>query len=349
MNKDPFMLGVATRISELGEGELGLMREAHIGWLRSDRLGFDVKAHAAGQPQGESFARAKERIRQLRAAGFQVIGLTPGPRELGGHLGEPGSVEYCARYRAMCAYIAEEFRGLIGWWQVANELDIWIFREKLTMNQSVDFLKAGIRGMKEADPGLKVGINITLYPSLPGEVDGNTDQHEGLALARGVYGDPGLSVDYAGFDSYPGTWRRGGPESWHEYLDGFHELTGKPVMIQEFGYSSAGPVMTPEEDASGIYPCQAKKWRFSWRGAHTQEVQASFIRESFRIFAGKPYLLGAIYYCWQDAQTCWQCGGEDCPAETAWGLLDRHGRKKLSYAAFQSGARDYLGVPEQKS
>lgn len=333
-----FMLGVAARLPDLEARDLTLMREAGIGWLRFGEFGFDHEAFCLGRPQGPGFARAKARVEDLRAEGFQLMGLTPQPREMHVRAGEPGSEEYYENYRRICAFFAKEFRGLITWWQIANELDIWIFRDTLSMDQSVEFLKAGIRGMKAVAPENKVGINITLYPSLPGEVDGNTEEHEGLVLARGVYGDADLPVDYAGFDSYPGTWRRGGPESWHEYLDGFYQLTGKPIIIQEFGYASAGEMMSAEEIRAGAYPCQVKKWKFSWGGGHSPERQADFLRESLRIFAEKPFVIGATYYSWRDARTCWQCRQPDCPAETAWGLLDRDGRCKPSYGVLKEAA-----------
>jgi hypothetical protein len=338
--EQPFMLGVAARLPEVTERDLELMGDAGIGWLRFGDFKFDPDAFMQGRAQGEEFREAKERARKLRAAGFQIMGLTPGPRELGEALGIQGTAEYFENYRRVNAFYAEQFRGLVEWWQMANELDIWIFRDKMTMEQSVEFLKAGIRGMKEADPQLKVGINITLFPSLPGEVDGNTEKHEGLILAEGLYGDPELPIDYAGFDSYPGTWRKGGPESWHEYLDGFHKLTGKPIIIQEFGYSGAGDLMAAEEVNKGAYPCEVKKWKFSWHGAHTPEIQSEFIRESFRIFAEKPFVLGATYYNWRDARQCWQCKQPDCPAETAWGLLDQDGNPKVSYYGFRAAAEE---------
>lgn len=336
MNEETFMLGVAARLPELTERDLDLMRDAGIGWLRFGEFGFDQEAFFQDAPQGEAFHAAMARVEMLRSEGFQLMGLTPQPREMHTLAGEPGSAQYYANYGRVCAFFAEKFRDLITWWQIANELDIWIFRGVLTMDQSVEFLKAGIRGMKAAVPETKVGINVTLFPSLPGEVDGNTEAHEGLVLARGIYGDPTLPVDYAGFDSYPGTWRKGGPESWHEYLDGFYQLTGKPIIIQEFGYASAGEMMSEEEERSGAYPCQVKKWRFSWNGAHTPEVQAQFARESLRIFAEKPFVIGATYYSWRDAKVCWQCREPDCPAETAWGLLDREGRCKPSYYELKS-------------
>ena len=87
-------------------------------------------------------------------------------------------------------------------------------------------------------------------------MDGNTDRHEGVFIATSIYQDPTLEVDYAGFDSYPGTWREGGPESWHAYLDAFHEQVRKPVIIQEFGYASAGAMMTEAEALSGLIPAR---------------------------------------------------------------------------------------------
>lgn len=331
-----FRFGVAARNSELGERDFSLMKEAGIEWLRFGDFKFDVMAFLEGREQPAAFHEISQRLQELRDAGFQVLGITPGPREMA-VTGLPlGSPEYYDAYDRVSRFFAREFGGLIEWWQVANELDIWIFRDGLTMEQSVEFLKVGIRAMKDEAPHLKVGINITLFPSLPGEVDGNTEAHEGLVLAKGIYHDPTLPVDYAGFDSYPGSWRKGGPDIFAEYLDGFYELTGKPIFIMEFGYASEGGVMTDEEAAAGHYPCDIKKWKFSWQDEHSQRVQAEYFLEAMRIFKEKPYVVGAFYYNWRDSKRCWQCKEEDCPAETAWGLLDKHGEPKLSYDAVRS-------------
>lgn len=344
MKRDNFMVGIAAGISTLSVAEKNLIQDAGIGWLRSGGLGFDPGRFLSGQEQAGKIHVLKDKIAGLVADGFNIMGLTPGPREMGELAGRPGSPEYFDNYRRVCAALAREFKGLINHWQVANELDIWIFRRSLSLDQSVDFLKAGIRGLKETDSALKVGINITLFPSLPGEVDGNTESHEGVHIAKGIYHDPGLELDYAGFDSYPGTWRKGGVESWDEYLDAFHELTGKPIIVQEFGYSAEGQMMSRSEDESGIYPCEARKWRFSWNGAgHTPETQARFIEESFKVFARKPFVIGATYYNWKDSDECWQCGKSDCPIETAWGLMDRHGNLKPAYYSLKASVKENFG------
>ncbi|WP_309383841.1 hypothetical protein [Cerasicoccus frondis] len=334
-NPTDFMMGVAARYTELTDRDFNLMKEVGISWLRFGDFQFDAAAFVEGREQPEAFDQASKRLRELRAAGFEIIGITPGPRELSKTGIEPGSPEYLDAYDKVSRFFAKEFGDLITWWQVANELDIWIFRDKLDMKQSIEFLKAGIIAMKEEAPHLKVGINITLFPDMPGIVDGNTEASEGLALAHGIYGDESLPVDFAGFDSYPGSWRAGGPDSWDEYLEGFYALTGKPIFIMEFGYASEGGVMTEEEAAAGHYPCDIKKWKFSWRGEHSQQAQADYLREAMKIFQSKAYVVGAIYYNWRDATHCWQCKDEGCPAETAWGLLDQNGQPKLSYHAIR--------------
>jgi hypothetical protein len=336
------MAGVAARFSDLTRENKHRMREAGLQWLRSEIREFDQKRFFQGDKQPESFHLLKGTIADLHKTGFHMMGITPSPKDMIAEGGEPGSPEYFANYRRLCRFLGREFEGLIDYWQVANEVDIWIFRDKLTLEQSAEFLKAGLRGLKDASKQLKIGINITLFPSKPGEVDGNTEKHEGVFIVKSIYQDPSLEVDYAGFDSYPGTWREGGAESWHEYLDAFHALVQKPIIIQEFGYSSAGEIMTKEESDGGAYPCQLKKWKFAWKGAHTPEVQADFIAESYRIFAEKSFVVGVTYYCWKDQATCWQCGSPDCPAETAWGLIDRNNNLKPSYHRLKSSLAKYF-------
>ena len=153
-----FMLGVAARLPELSQRDFGLMKEAGIGWLRFGDFKFDVEAFLNGEAQSAHFDEACQRVSDLRAEGFQLMGITPGPREMAKTSLEIGSPEYFEAYAKVSRFFAKTFEGQIQWWQVANELDIWIFRDTLDMNQSVEFLKVGIRAMKESVPSLKVGI-----------------------------------------------------------------------------------------------------------------------------------------------------------------------------------------------
>jgi hypothetical protein len=344
----PFMAGIAIKLSRMTGKDQERMQEAGLNWLRSEIDNLDQEQFFRGDKQPEQYYSLQKKIRGLREAGFQIMGITPNPRNMIPDAGPPGSQKYFDNYRRLCSFLGHEFKGLIDYWQVGNELDIPIFRDTLSLEESVLFLKAGLRGLKEAGQKLQVGVNITLFPSKPGEVDGNTDLHEGVFIAKSIYHDPAVEIDYAGFDSYPGTWREGGAESWNEYLDTFHELVRKPIIIQEFGYASAGEMMTAKESRDGASPCEARKWRFAWKGAHTPEIQADFIAETYRILAKKPFVIGATYYCWKDHETCWQCGNPDCPAETAWGLVDRGNNLKPSYHSLKSSLHTYLGAMSSK-
>jgi hypothetical protein len=53
--------------------------------------------------------------------------------------------------------------------------------------------------------------------------------------------------------------------------------------------------------------------------------------------------MGVVFYRWEDQDKCWQCGSPDCPAETAWGLVDLHGRPKPAFEAFREGVSRLVG------
>ena len=52
-----------------------------------------------------------------------------------------------------------------------------------------------------------------------------------------LYGE-NSALDYLGLDSYFGTLVEGGAESWDDYIDTYYNMTGVPIMITEFSYSS---------------------------------------------------------------------------------------------------------------
>jgi hypothetical protein len=156
-----------------------------------------------------------------------------------------------------------------------------------------------------------------------------------------LFDDPRVKLDYCGIDQYYGTWQPGGPENWVDRIHELYTITdGVKVLVNEWGFSSAGEVMTPAEVASGAANCQLHKWTFTWGAGHTWDNQAEFVRRAFDAFlAQREKLLGICFYRWEDQETCWQCGSPDCPVETAWGLVDVHNRPKPSYIAFQEGVK----------
>jgi hypothetical protein len=343
--------------SALPSADADEMRRAGVRWLRqgfpfpfADRLGGELS---------ENYLKAKAAAERRSAEGFSIMGMSPvlgrlrwrpdgrgslvqtWEGRLPGWCAEPGTEAFLDQYESVCSWLARDLGGAVLAWQVANELDIPVFAGRLDPGRACDLVERGARGLRRADPSLVVGTNTA-----------------GSAWAYYFYGrlysPGGPGLDYCGIDGYFGTWDPGAPSDWAARVDELHELTGRPVLVNEWGYSSEGQVMPREELAAALladpHPrcspavCPARKWRYAWRSGHTPEVQAEFVKEAFDAFASvRDRLMGVVVYRWEDQTPCGQCGSPDCPAETAWGLVDLSGRPKPSLEAFREGARRLAG------
>lgn len=328
------------------DADVSLLREAGIGWVRHDfPLPFEDRLYGAVSAE---YRRRKAEAEAWVARGVEVMGVSPGPGvatfapNASGHMrsvwhdampewfGEPGSERYLQCYQAVCQWLADDLRGIVSAWQIANELDIRQFAGPLSLRQAAELIRHGARGLKAADPAVFVGPNSGGAP-------------EALFLYGRLYGDPGSPLDYCGVDQYYATWQPGGPESWDSRIAELWELTRAPVVINEWGFASAGEVMGEEERNLGVPNCQLRKWRFTWGLGHTPEGQAEFVRRAFDAFvAHRDHLAGLFFYRWEDQERCWQCGRPDCPVETAWGLVDLQGRPKPAFHAFREGVARLL-------
>jgi hypothetical protein len=343
-HKEYVMRDIFIGTSALPSANVDLMKQAGIGWLRHgfpfpDRLGGELS---------ERYVQAREAARQRSAQGFRLMGVSPGlgigtmKEDEQGQLrmvwqgrtppwmGQPGTPEFARHYRELCTFLASDLRGVVQMWQIANELEIPQFAGPLNMRQACDLVIQAAHGLKEGDPDLIVGANTG------GSV-------RSYYLYGRLYADPRAPLDYCGVDQYYGTWQAGGPDTWRERLQELWDLTGLRVLINEWGYASAGGLQALEEQQVRAPICQTHKWRNAWGSGHTAEVQGEYVRVAHEILNEKrDILLGAFFYRWEDQDRCWQCGRADCPVETAWGLVDRQGQPKPAYHTFREGVRRLL-------
>lgn len=333
--------------SALPTADVNLMKAAGIGWLRH---GFPYPfVDRLGGAKSERYLQARAMAEKRAEQGFKLMGTTPGlgigtmQKDENGRLrmvwrdgfpawmGRPGTPEFLKSYRELCAFLAEDLKDLVQMWQIANELEIPQFAGPLNMRQACELVIEAAHGLKDADPNLIVGTNT----------GGSTRSYY---LYGRLHADPKAPLDYCGVDQYYGTWQEGGPETWRDRLQELWDLTGLKVLINEWGYSSAGGVQTLEEQQVRVPICQTRKWRNAWGGGHTPEIQGEYVRIAYDVFCEKrDILLGAFFYRWEDQEKCWQCGQPDCPVETAWGLVDKENKPKPAYYAFQDGVRRLLG------
>jgi hypothetical protein len=285
-------------------------------------------------------------LRELAADGFTIVGGTPILGSLkrvrtssGGHttlwdqrtpewMGEPGTVKFAENYGECCHFYGKELHGIVPVYQILNELDIPIFAGPLNLLQASDLITAAARGLRAGDPDAVLGIN-------------SAKSGRSYYLYGRLYTD--ALLDYCGVDGYLGTWEPGAPEEWADIITELYAITGRPVLVNEWGYSSVGGLMTAAEAARDPWPCELKKWKHGWGVGHNPETQAEFVKAAMEAFRSTgDAFMGCLFYRWEDQERCWQCGKSDCPAETGWGLVHQDGTPKPALDEFSLGSARFL-------
>jgi hypothetical protein len=328
-------------ISAEPEADRSLLRGAGIGWMRFD-FPFPFEDRHNG-PLTQRYRKARAQAEALVRDGIGLLGITPlpgygnwepgpdGELRLTWHgftpayMGRPGSEEFTKGYHDLCGFLARDLKGIVPMWQILNEMEVPQFAGPLDLRQACDLVLACARGYKEVDPSLLLGANPA------GEI-------KAYYLYGYLYrnGDP---LDYCGADGYYGSWHPGGAETWDARIDELHAMTGKKVLLNEWGFSSVGGVASPEEHESGKHVCALKKWHYTWGDGHTPESQAAYVRVVFdAIRKHRDVVIGTFFYRLDDQPVCGQCHQPDCPAETGWGIVDASGKPKPAYHAFAEGA-----------
>lgn len=335
---EPMMIGISAE----ADADPALLRGAGIGWLRQD-FPFPFEDKLNGKLSAK-YIEAKAAAQTLVDRGVRLLGVTPligygnwlpGPDGqlrltwsgwTPAWMGTPGSKEFNRAYHDLCSFLARDLKGLVGVWQILNEMEIPQFAGPLDLRQACELILACARGYKEADPSLLLGANPA------GEI-------KAYYLYGYLYRDGDL-LDYCGADGYYGSWHPGGADTWDTRIRELHAMTGKKIILNEWGFSSVGGVATREERESGKHVCALKKWHYTWGKGHTPEGQADYVRVVFETLRKhRDILLGTFFYRLNDQPTCWQCHQPNCPSETGWGIVDAGGKPKPAYHAFAEGAR----------
>jgi hypothetical protein len=233
---------------------------------------------------------------------------------------------YEVTYRA-AKKLAEDTRDYIDLWQVSNEMDIIEFRGDMTIEQAGRYLVAQAMGLREGNPDAMLGINPA-----------HATTKESLYLYKVCYKDNPDLMDYVGVDGYYGSWSPGKVQDWVETIDFLHDLTGKQVLINEWGYPSTGGEPMPDGTPK---PCDCGHFRNAWRKGHTEAEQAEYVATGVRLLLTYPNCMGFFYYSWGDDEICWQCGKPNCPSECSWGITDGKNNPKPAYYALKENVLKY--------
>jgi hypothetical protein len=324
--------------------DFALMRDLGIKWVRQ---GYPFPFKDENGTLSESFKRADAQINKFISEGFGILCSFTGPgsmryipeagktvyyRAVPEYLGDPSEDRYHEHLRKATEFLGEYTKDRITYWQIANEPDIDIFYGPLSEKDNIRYLLSATNGIMKGNPDAKCGINL-----------GFINDYARM-LIKEIYATPDSPFAYLGIDGYMGSWQDGGPQSWTAYIDETAALSGKPIIINEWGFSSLqrGDKYTDIELKNHYNQdvCRTKSWYHSWGNGHTPEEQARYVSECLPIFADHPAVIGNFFFRWSDTEHCWQCGESDCPAECAWGCVDTKQAPKPAYHALKDGLKE---------
>lgn len=222
--KTGFIRGVSTA----DEG-YELLSGANINWVRES---LPAPFMADGSVN-EKYTEFKEKCLRYAQHGIKAMGITPLPNEYLNHGIDMRTPEGEQKLREVSRFIMEDVRDIVGGLQIANELGMPRFMIPYNMDECIRFLGIQMEEMYPLRGNVVIGYN---------SAGPQVDLHLGM---KPYY----KYCDYVGMDMYLGCFFSLPGFAWMfdimvRYLWAF---TGKPILMQEFGYIGGGKPKTKKE------------------------------------------------------------------------------------------------------
>ena len=353
-----------------------LLNEGNIEWFRDDiPFPYDENGELS-----QSYIEWKKYVQGYADNGIRIFGITPYPEDYIEYGLDPRKPEDREAIQDIARFYVEDLRGIVGAFQITNEMGIDRFTYPLTMEEAYEFIGMQLEAMYPIRGDILIGYNLAALSiaSMP--------------LKMKPYHQ---YCDYVGVDLYLGCFENL-LKSANQYilvLNYVRRVTGKPIILCEFGYIGLGEPKSDEEKQAILesygysseeearadidnfikalpeelanefdkYADETPEYRadlmfegefsnhlytelhegFGLYGyEHTPEGQAEFFSDIIPKIRKKNYVIGSFIYMWNDTGDCYVCGQSECPVETKWGLVDGEGNPKPAYYAVQQAFAD---------
>jgi len=226
--------GFARGICHAG-GDYGRLLENNIQWERRD---VPWPFEADGVTVKGDYAGFKQDLIDRQAAGLKTMIVTPFPAAFIAGGIDPRTPEGEAKVIETIKFIFNDLKGCVHAVQISNEIGVPNFQRPLTNEQGVRFLAVQLEALHPIKGNIPVGYN-TAGP----QFDVNSRMKPYLKY-----------VDFFGLDIYLGCHYGLGAFTFLNGMWLFGLITklmwgylGKPIIVTEFGYLSAGVPKTQAE------------------------------------------------------------------------------------------------------
>jgi len=205
------------------DGEYDHIQDIGFSWVRID-IPYPFKADGS---LSSSYLKFKKRCKNYTEHGMKVMAITPYPKDyvnIGGFY--PTDEEHQQKTKEIAVFLINDLREVIDGIQVSNELGGGSSTYPLTEEESALFIGIQLEVLNDIKGDIIVGYNTA------------GEKYEFHQMLK-----PYVSYcDYVGLDMYY--------DDVYEYIKTMrkiYRLTRRPILIQEFGRTSAGRPKTQEE------------------------------------------------------------------------------------------------------
>lgn len=214
------------------EPDYELIKEANIEWFRDDiPFPYDSKGKIS-----KSYKQWKKEAKRYVKQGIKIFGITPYPHDYIDYGLDPRDPENKEAIQDIARFYVEDLKGIVGAFQITNEMGVDRFTYPLTMSEARDFIGMQLEAMYPIRGDILIGYNLTAQSLFPYT----------LPLMMKKYHQ---YCDYVGMDIYMGCFEPvlKNADQFVTVLGLIRRLTGKPVILCEFGYISLGEPKTDKE------------------------------------------------------------------------------------------------------
>ncbi len=211
--------------------DYGQIKEANIEWVRFDltSLPFDEDGNLT-----EGYINFKKRAKGYADNGIKVMCVTQYPDVYIEAGLDPREEESKAKIQEYARFIAEDLQGIVHAFQITNEMGIEHFTLPLTLQQAADYIGIQLEAMYEVRGDIIIGFNCA----------------GGAIYTLVEKMQPYLQYcDYVALDLYLGCFENMFKDIWiyNGILRYLWSYTGKPIILNEFGYMGYGDVKSDEQ------------------------------------------------------------------------------------------------------
>lgn len=215
-----------------------MLSDAGLKWIRIDiPCPFDENGNIR-----QAYNNFKQRCKNYVDRGFKVMAVTPYPKDFIADM-KFNPADDIERTKEIAVFLYNDLRDITAAFQITNEMGLIGFMTPLTLEQAAQFIGVQLEAISAVkDDSFLIGYNSADL------IQVSRDLH---SLMK-----PYLKYcDYVGIDLYTGNQGNAEASDYAKKIKKLYRMTGKPIILEEFGYWSEGGPKTEEQKAEilGIY------------------------------------------------------------------------------------------------